>query len=229
MSRRKNHYQLLAVEPDATASEIKRAYRELAKTYHPDLGHVTKSQAQKNHEHEHMMRLNEAYQVLIDKKKRAIYDSQIGITKVRVTYVQVSTALEEDAAHESYLREIYYPSRQAMNRVLGLYKAQLRELSQDIYDASLLETFEEYVNRLEDVLLGCSKSYSSRPVPESLMAAVNMMRHALGQASDGLDELKNFCQNFDYDHLSMAGNLFKIAAELSKESNKLIRVKSHFK
>ena len=229
MSRRKNHYQLLAVEHDATASEIKRAYRELAKTYHPDLGHVTKSQAQKTHEHEHMMRLNEAYQILIDKKKRTLYDIQIGITKVRVTYVQVSSALEEDALHESYLREIYYPSKQSINRVLGLYKAQLRELSQDIYDPALLETFEEYVTRLENVLLESSKAYSSRMVPESLIGAVNMMRHALAQASDGLDELKTFCSNFDYDHLSMAGNLFKIAAELSKESNRLIRVKSNFK
>lgn len=39
------------------------------------------------------------------------------------------------------------------------------------------------------------------------------MRHAIAQASDGLDELKLFMQNFDYDHLAMADNLFKIGRD----------------
>jgi hypothetical protein len=41
------------------------------------------------------------------------------------------------------------------------------------------------------------------------------MRHAIAQAADGLEELQYFCQNFDYDHLAMADNLFKIAREHS--------------
>jgi hypothetical protein len=36
--------------------------------------------------------------------------------------------------------------------------------------------------------------------------------------------MRRFCQNFDYDHLSMAQNLFRIAQDLSRQSAKLLRV-----
>jgi molecular chaperone DnaJ len=63
-----NYYELLNVEKNAKADEIKKAYRKLAKKYHPD-----KNQGDK--ESENMFKaINEAYEVLKDEKKRAIYD-----------------------------------------------------------------------------------------------------------------------------------------------------------
>jgi hypothetical protein len=50
-----------------------------------------------------------------------------------------------------------------------------------------------------------------------------MMRYAIAQAADGLEEMKRFCQNYDYDHLSMAGNLFREYADLSKKALYLSR------
>ena len=55
----------------------------------------------------------------------------------------------------------------------------------------------------------------------TLAAAVTMMRYAIAQAVDGLDEMHRFCQNFDYDHLHMAGNLFREATELSRKGMQL--------
>lgn len=65
-----NHYDILGVSPDATADEIKRAYRKLAVKYHPD----------KNKEpnaHEIFIKIQNAYDVLGDEKKRKVYDEQI--------------------------------------------------------------------------------------------------------------------------------------------------------
>jgi curved DNA-binding protein CbpA len=63
-----NYYALLEISPSASQAEIKRAYRRLARLHHPDLN----TQAQD----EQIKRLNEAYAVLSDAKKRAAYDAQ---------------------------------------------------------------------------------------------------------------------------------------------------------
>ena len=66
-----DYYQTLGVSKTATEAEIKRAYRDLAKKYHPD-----HNQGDKNAE-EKFKAINEAYEVLKDKEKRARYD-QLG-------------------------------------------------------------------------------------------------------------------------------------------------------
>ena len=60
----KDYYKILGVPRNATEQEIKRAYRRLAHKYHPDKGGDEKK----------FKEINEAYQVLSDKEKRAQYD-----------------------------------------------------------------------------------------------------------------------------------------------------------
>ena len=66
----KDYYQILGVTRDTDAEEIKRAYRKLARKYHPDVS------KEKNAE-ERFKEVSEAYEVLRDKEKRAAYD-QLG-------------------------------------------------------------------------------------------------------------------------------------------------------
>ncbi len=62
-----DYYAILELSSTATTAEIKRAYRRLARKYHPDLNR----QALDNH----IKLLNEAYAVLRDPAKRAKYDA----------------------------------------------------------------------------------------------------------------------------------------------------------
>ena len=223
-ARRRNHYQILGVTSDVSADEIKRAYRKLAKTQHPDaqakVGTEEHSAAT-----EEMMRINEAYETLMDSGKRAEYDRVIGLQRVRLRGPKqaVFTSVDEDAEREKFLRSIFTPARSAIVRALGAYKKQLRELSADPYDDRLIEQFQEYVDRLEDALRKGSDSLTRHPAPRSLEGAVHMMRYSIAQAADGLEELRYFCRNYDYNHLTMAENLFRISSDLSRQALELTK------
>src|SRR5512143_4175272 len=66
----KDYYQTLGVARDATAEDLKKAFRKLARKYHPDVSKEPDAELR-------MKELNEAYAVLSDPEKRAAYD-QLG-------------------------------------------------------------------------------------------------------------------------------------------------------
>jgi curved DNA-binding protein len=66
----KDYYEIMGVSRDATQDQIKRAYRKLARKYHPDVSKEPNAEA-------HFKEVGEAYEVLKDPEKRAAYD-QLG-------------------------------------------------------------------------------------------------------------------------------------------------------
>lgn len=219
------YYQILGIEPHVSSIEIKRAYRKLVKSYHPDVDYSESDESRRSDANEYMMRLNEAYEVLIDKSKRAQYDALIGTNgRRRGAKVTMTNAVLEEEARERYFRRVFHPLRQDMMRVLTKYKQQLQDLSLDIYDDRLVAVFEQYVREVELVLVHASQLLASENNPESLEAAVQMLRHAIAQAADGWEEMKRFCQNYDYTHLSTASSLFRISSDLLRKSLHLSKV-----
>ena len=74
-----SYYGVLELYPSATPLDIRRAYRELSKRYHPDTTLLAADLATVQ-----FQRLNEAYATLSNPDRRAIYDLQIGYSRWNV-------------------------------------------------------------------------------------------------------------------------------------------------
>ncbi len=67
MSEKRDYYDVLGINRNASTSEIKKAYRAMARKYHPDVSQEPEAE-------EKFKEVNEAYEVLADDEKRSIYD-----------------------------------------------------------------------------------------------------------------------------------------------------------
>lgn len=67
MADKRDYYEVLEVTRSASAEEIKRAYRQLARKYHPDVNKEPDAESR-------FKELSEAYEVLSDQRKRQMYD-----------------------------------------------------------------------------------------------------------------------------------------------------------
>jgi hypothetical protein len=90
-----SYYTLLGVHPSASAVEIRRAYRQLSKSYHPDTTLLPQPVATVK-----FQQLNEAYATLSHPERRAAYDLTIGYSRYNV--IQPSTALNQPTAAKQY-------------------------------------------------------------------------------------------------------------------------------
>ena len=73
MAEKRDYYEVLGVQKNATDDELKKAYRKLAIKYHPDR-QQGKSDEEKKAAEEKFKEAAEAYDVLSNKDKRARYD-----------------------------------------------------------------------------------------------------------------------------------------------------------
>lgn len=108
------HYQTLGVNQSATSDEIKKAYRKMARQYHPDVNKSANAE-------EKMKAVNSAYDVLSDPQKRADYDRfvQYGQQPYQSGYQQPGSSYYQQDNYQQYSQ-----SFQSMDDLLSFLFAQ---------------------------------------------------------------------------------------------------------
>lgn len=136
-----NYYQILGISINATQEEIKNAYREMAKKYHPDLNPGKDTNKE-------MKEINEAYEVLSDLEKRKEYD---------LTIMQKNTTskINNEDAYKSYTK-LQVESEEDLEPWLKDYLQARRRLT---------KLYQEYIN-VEKVNIYLRQAYMSSGSPE---------------------------------------------------------------
>ncbi|MCF4966201.1 J domain-containing protein [Nostoc sp. CMAA1605] len=96
-----NYYSLLGLHPSASVIDIRRAYRELSKRYHPDTTELAAAVATQK-----FQQINEAYATLSNPERRLNYDIKIGYSRFGV--IQAPPDLRHPAAYSyDYSKSAY--------------------------------------------------------------------------------------------------------------------------
>lgn len=226
-----NHYDTLKISPDASQAEIKQAYRRLAKLFHPD-------SHQETADHEQIIRINAAYEVLGDATRRRSYDQQLHASVAHHQYsphtqrdrqqraaaaqnryrASRQTGKDADEQIERWLHQVYQPVNNLLCRILNSLEEQIEALAADPFDDELLEEFQDYIKTCRDWLKQAQNAFRSMPNPPSVAGAAAHLYYCLNQIGDGLDELDYFPLNYDDRYLHMGQELFRIAAGLHCEA-----------
>jgi molecular chaperone DnaJ len=219
------HYQVLQIHNQATADEIKQSYRQLAKKYHPDVN-GGKANA------DLIIKINAAYEVLGDDLKRREYDyllqPAVAIPRQQQSSAHIprrprTVGRELDDELILWLNQVYTPINRTIGWIIKPLKTQIQELSADPFDDELMGKFEAYVTESQQHLQKIDKIFHSMPNPSLLAEIAANLYYCVNQVADGVKELNFYIMNYDERYLHDGTEMFKIAAQLQRETNKKIK------
>ena len=221
-----NYYEILQVSTQATQAEVKQAYRRLAKLFHPDSQRETAN-------HERIVKLNQAYEVLGDARRRRSYDQKI----FSQDSYQASTQRQSRNAHaqqyyrrqrqsnrqsdlqlEQWLREVYAPVNRLLCQILKPLDQEIDNLAADPFDDELMAEFQDYLDVCRGYLQKAQFTFNSAPNPAQFAAAAANLFYCLNNVGDGIDELEFFTLNYDEHYLHTGKEIFRIANRLRCEA-----------
>src|SRR6476646_3299343 len=178
-----NHYETLDIPQAASQSEIKQAYRRLAKQFHPDSNRAVS-------DHEQISQINAAYEVLSDPQRRQSYDQELahrlygarfdpevmspGDRQRRAAEVQKQyreqypTGQAADEHLQLWLHQVYAPVNRLLSRILRALAEEIDELAADPFDDELMEGFQEYLADCHTDLSQAQKTFRSMPNPPNV-------------------------------------------------------------
>ncbi|MGB7085835.1 MAG: DnaJ domain-containing protein, partial [Phormidesmis sp.] len=213
-----NHYATLGISTDASQTQVKQAYRKLAKQFHPD---------GQNREaaHDKIAQVNAAYEVLGDVSERQRYDdarrSQVAsaasdranrAASAQAYYKKRRSTPGHDTTIEQWLRSVYNPTDRLIGQIMRPLKAEVKALSADPFDDELMEAFQTYLESCRETLEKAQAKFRSRPNPAGVAGGAANLYYCLNQLEDGIEEIERFTYTYDDSYLHTGQELFRISA-----------------
>ena len=220
---KRNFYEELGVNTNATKSEIKSSYRSLVKKHHPDAGG----------EKERFLAIQNAWETLNDPIKKKQYDSSFSTSS---SFDSLNENWEEkfnskkynasikDKEVETWIKEIYTPINRLISQIIKPLNNEIKELSADPYDDQLMENFCIYISLSQKKIEKVEKIYNKKLVPKSISNIGLDLYHCFSQVKDALSELDRYTQGYVDDYLFDGKEMIKEAKRI--QSNMSIEKKN---
>ncbi|WP_017304191.1 J domain-containing protein [Spirulina subsalsa] len=221
-----NPYKVLGLPPHASQGDIKRAYRRLVKQYHPDSQHEQAN-------HEKIVELNAAYEVLGDPQQRSVYDQQVyeqqrmGSQYRRQKRSQASqeeyqttqeSGRDRDVHFVRWFQGVYQPVNRLISQILNPLEAEIDQLAADPFDDELMSLFQNYLSNCRQDLNQAQSLFASQPNPAKVAGVAANLYYCLNHISDALEELEWFTLNYDDHYLATGKELFRRAGRLREDA-----------
>ena len=202
-----NPYAELGVTAQATQAELKAAYRRLVKQHHPDAGG----------DPERILALNAAWELVGNAERRRQFDRnhaggysglqadavaearRRGARNARASRAASAASGQGAAADDAlvhWLQTVYAPVDRQLGQVINPFPAQLRALSADPYDDTLMEAFCAYIETSQHKLEKVKQLYQSLPVPASARGFGLSLYHCLSEVEDAINELERYTMGY---------------------------------
>ena len=206
-------YSVLEVNRQASAAEIKAAYRRLVKQHHPDAGG----------DDQRMLALNAAWEVLGDQERRLNFDrtriSQVPVPRdpdLRRAKSVHNRAVAADDVLVEWLRRVYAPIDRMLGDVINPFPAQFKALSADPYDDELMEVFCNYLETSSRKMERVKTLFQSLPTPASARGFGLSVYHCLSEVEDALAELERYTMGYVDNYLHDGREMLREAKQRRK-------------
>jgi curved DNA-binding protein CbpA len=201
-------YDILGVSPQATADDIRRAFRQTAKRLHPDTADGTETL---------MRQLNEAYETLRDPDRREAYDEALKPKAYRLPR-RPAPGGTDGVDPFAFKARIFQPLDQKLRPVLQRLDLAIAELAYDVFDDAYIARFADAVEAAASALDEAHHRLFSAQWPSPLASALNLYRQGLRQADDAVEDFQSFTTTLDSDMLVEGRALLRMAVELLAEA-----------
>jgi len=228
-----DHYQTLGITSTATQAEIKQAYRQLAKAFHPDRHRHSQPEVI-DRAAQQILSINAAYEVLGDVQQRQTYDryrlwTGEGVERPAVdrqpdsATVQThqrqrrQTVQSQDQQLAVWIKQVYTPVHRLLGQTLKEFRPALTALSADPFDDDLMAEFQGYLDRSGDRQTKAQALFQAHGNPPQIARLAMNLYYCLHQVGDGLAELERFTLCYDDSYLKDGKEMFRIATRMRRE------------
>ena len=211
---KKDYYKELGIPRNALKSEIKSAYRLLAKKYHPDTGGSN----------EKFLAIQLAWETLSDPQKKIMYDKNLLFQENTESNRNEDWSLEiknksnystnKDNDIKNWIINTYQPLNRLITQVIKPLNEEIKKLSADPYDDELMENFCKYISERQKKINKVSEVYKSRIVPSPISSLGLDLYHCYSQVEDALDQLDRYTQGYVDNYLFDGKEMMKEAKRI---------------
>ena len=189
---RKDPYKILKVHPSTKLEDIKKAYRELVKIYHPDKGGDAKV----------IIEINEAWEILKNKHKdlnsNTFNNSQF---YKKNEYKKETNNYTKSQDIKNWFQNIYLPIDKLLGQIINPLSSKIKELSADPYDQLLMDSFCLYLEQSKNKITKVKVIYTSFASPTIIRDFSLDLYYCLSQVEDGLNELERYTMGYVDNYL----------------------------